>query len=265
MNFCRTRRFKTSRLIAVTLIALVLGTLVSCTRENIYEATWNGHPEKVKALLKENPELISSKNADGDTLLFWATISLNTNVVKLLIDNKADVNARSDNGMTPLIGTVEGGHEEAADLQNAELLLAHGADVGVTNKYGMTPLHYAAESGYEDLAELLLAHGANVNATEEGNWTPLFRAAEEHQTALAKLLLTHGANVNAKDEWGKTPLHYAATTCDKDIVKLLLDNKAEVNACDNKGETPLRCAEIAFPNVDNKDVVELLRQHGGHE
>jgi ankyrin repeat protein len=60
-------------------------------------------------------------------------------------------------------------------------------------------------------------------------------------------------------------LHYAATTYDKGIVELLLDNKAEVNACDNKGETPLHCAEIASANADNKDVVELLRQHGGHE
>lgn len=264
MHFCLTRHSTISRLIAVTVIALFLGGLVSCSREDVYEATWNGHFEKVKALLKEKPELISSKNADGDTLLFWAVISLNTNVVKLLIDNKADVNARNDNGMTPLIGTVEGGHYDKADLQNAELLLAHGADVGATNNDGKTPLHYAAEGGYDELAELLLAHEANVNAREEGSWTPLFRAASYDQKALAKLLLAHGADVNAMDTSGVTPLHLAAFTYDKGLVELLLENKAEVNAKDNKGETPLRWAEHN-KNADNKDVVELLRQHGGHE
>jgi ankyrin repeat protein len=45
------------------------------------------------------------------------------------------------------------------------------------------------------------------------------------------------------------------------MVELLLTNQAEVNTKNNKGETPLHSAAI----MGCKDVVELLRQHGGQE
>jgi ankyrin repeat protein len=47
----------------------------------------------------------------------------------------------------------------------------------------------------------------------------------------------------------------------KDVVELLLANKADINAKDNHGGTPLLMAE----ETGQKDVAELLRQHGGHE
>jgi len=45
------------------------------------------------------------------------------------------------------------------------------------------------------------------------------------------------------------------------MAELLLANKADVNAKDNKGYTPLYYAA----DKGHQDVVELLRQHGGHE
>jgi ankyrin repeat protein len=45
------------------------------------------------------------------------------------------------------------------------------------------------------------------------------------------------------------------------MAELLLANNADVNAKNNKGETPFRVAV----GKDKQDVIELLRQHGGHE
>jgi ankyrin repeat protein len=45
------------------------------------------------------------------------------------------------------------------------------------------------------------------------------------------------------------------------VAELLLANKADVNATNNNGETPLHLAALK----GNKEVAELLRQHGGHE
>jgi ankyrin repeat protein len=45
------------------------------------------------------------------------------------------------------------------------------------------------------------------------------------------------------------------------MVELLLANKADINAKNNKGETPLRVAA----DKGKQNLVELLRQHGGHE
>jgi ankyrin repeat protein len=44
-------------------------------------------------------------------------------------------------------------------------------------------------------------------------------------------------------------------------VELLLANQADVNAKDKGGWTPLHSAAA----YGTKDMVELLRQHGGHE
>ena len=63
---------------------------------------------------------------------------------------------------------------------------------------------------------------------------------------------------------------------DEGMVELLLANKADVNAKAKDGRTPLRMAVWRFERFSNagapaailksrKAVVELLRQHGGHE
>jgi ankyrin repeat protein len=51
----------------------------------------------------------------------------------------------------------------------------------------------------------------------------------------------------------------AAIAEHKDMVELLLANKADVNAKDKSGMTPLSWV------LAQKDMVVLLRQHGGHE
>jgi ankyrin repeat protein len=57
-------------------------------------------------------------------------------------------------------------------------------------------------------------------------------------------------------------MHLAAAEGHKDVVELLLANRADVEAKTIMGMTPLDIA-ILFGNC--KDILELLRQHGGHE
>ena len=66
--------------------------------------------------------------------------------------------------------------------------------------------------------------------------------------------------INAKDATsGETALAHAADDGYKDVVELLLAKGADVNARDNSGYTPMFSAEAN----KHKDVVKLLRQHGG--
>jgi ankyrin repeat protein len=57
------------------------------------------------------------------------------------------------------------------------LLLANKADVDAKSNGGRTPLHEAAFSGYKDVVELLLANKADVNAKNNDGQTPLHGAA----------------------------------------------------------------------------------------
>lgn len=157
------------------------------TRENrnkeIYDAIKNDDLEKVKVLLKDNPNLVSCKDEYSRTPLRWAVWYGHKDVAKLLLENKADVNA--------------------------------------SEKDGTTPLHLAAYKGSVDLAELLLAYKADVNAKEDNGGSPLHEAAYMGNKDVVELLLANKADVNAKDNAGNTPLQVAAASGKKDVAELL--------------------------------------------
>ena len=79
-------------------------------------------------------------------------------------------------------------------LDAARMMLEDGdANVDRRSDWGLTPLHFAAEYGHQAVAELLLAHAAKVNIKDGGGNTPLKRAREAKQTILMRLLKKHGA------------------------------------------------------------------------
>jgi ankyrin repeat protein len=207
---------------AVTLAVLVSCLLVSCGKKNarsdeIYYAAANGELGKVKALLKTNPDLISSKEDKfGYTPLHLATQEGHKDVVAYLLANKADVNAREKDNQTPLHLAVVRDHKDVA-----ELLLTNNADVNAKDKNGWTPLHWAAALDHEDMAALLLANNADVNAKSSDGTTPLHLATQENDKDIVALLLANNADVNAKDDGGTTPLHLAVFLVHEDVADLL--------------------------------------------
>ena len=159
-------------------------------------------------------------------------------IVELLIANGADVNAKDEDGLTPLDLAVRGHgdignkiadllrkhggkespkkprvsiHVAARDgnIKAVKQHLAYGTDVNVRDVVG-TPLHYATYGGRKEVVELLIDSGADVNAKDVGGWTPLHMAAGDHKE-IAELLIAEGADVNAKNDDGETPLDLVGT------------------------------------------------------
>ena len=124
----------------------------------------------------------------------------------------------------------------------------------------ISEIHNAAKGG--DLAtvkEMLKDNPDLVSSRDTNGYPPLHWAAFKDRKDVVALLLANKADINAKDDVGLTALHLAAIAEHKDMVELLLANKADVNAKDNSGMTPLSWV------LEQKDMVALLRQHGGHE
>jgi len=95
-------------------------------------------------------------------------------IIKLLIEEGADVNAANEEGETPLwTASLHG------DKEIVELLIKIGADVNTyDNKYRITPLHMVAELGQIEIVELLLENGAYINPISRKMNTPLDSAKE---------------------------------------------------------------------------------------
>ena len=85
---------------AVMLFALAWSSLAFCGE--IHDAAQSGDLEKVKALLKANPDLVFTKDNTGSTPLLYAASYGHRDVVALLLASKADVNAKANNGQTSL-------------------------------------------------------------------------------------------------------------------------------------------------------------------
>ena len=94
---------------------------------------------------------------DFEPPLMWAAEKGHPEVVKLLVDNGADVNARTKKIGTALTLALDNGH-----LEVAKLLIAKGADVNPSMHllYRKIPLTIARTKGYKEIEELLRAHGA---------------------------------------------------------------------------------------------------------
>src|SRR5207248_569371 len=104
--------------------------------------------------------------------------------------------------------------ERRRHVEMVKLLLENGADVDAKDYYGWTALHIAAESGDEALVRLLLDKGADPNTKRTGfSWaesTALHIAAACGHEAVVDVLLEKGADIEIKNNEEETALHIAA-------------------------------------------------------
>ena len=204
------------------------------------------------SLLKQNAD-VNAKTDDDITPLHGAAMKNAREVSEVLLRYGANVNAKVKNGYMSLhLTTAKDAYEVA------EVLLRHGADVNAKAKNDLTPLHLAAIKDAHEVAEVLLRHGADINAKNKDDLTPLHFAASENTYEVAEVLLRHGADVNAKTNDDITPLYLTATKDAHEVAEVLLRHGADVNAKNKDDVTPLHSMTIK----DAHETAELLLKHG---
>lgn len=96
-------------------------------------------------------------NKTGWTPLHYAATNGHLDIVKLLLDHSAYVDAESPNKTTPLMMAARGGHIEVV-----KLLLDEGADLRLKNQQNMTAIDFAERYQHPEIAEGLRARWAKV-------------------------------------------------------------------------------------------------------
>lgn len=181
----------------------------------------------------------------------------NLEVLNLLLEKGADVNACNKWRETPLLIAANNGHVEAV-----KALLKSGADPSLCSEAGWSALTFAAHKGYSDIVQLLLAAQAPVNCrVTEDLSTPLHKACAGskpgHLSAVTQLL-DGNADVHALNKWRETPLLTAANHGQDKAVGELLRYGADPCKCTDTGWSPLSIA--AYKGHD--EVVRLLLEEG---
>ena len=133
--------------------------------------SFKGHTETIKSLIAQGKD-INARNIRGQTPLHLAAAKGNSDVVQLLLENGAEVDAvATDSGCTSLHYAASLGHVELC-----ELLVRYGADPDAQTARLETPLHLAVASGHSDVVALLLKYHARLDIRDTNGMTPLQQA-----------------------------------------------------------------------------------------
>lgn len=214
-------------------------------------------------------------------------------MMKLLLENKAKVNAISDTGTTPLyIAALSG------DLVAVKMLLSYGATLNedlvnrsniklkrrvimndLSNSFELCE-EYDNEVGFRifriwgaairkemieitqkkrlKVAKYLIRRGINVNSVNEDNVTPLYESLENNNAEMAMFLIENGADTNIANVFGSLPIHVSIKGCHDEITRILIET-VDVNT-ESSGSSLLTWAVMA----NNITSVKMLLRKGAN-
>ena len=209
-------------------------------------------PEVLRGLrhpFRYEPDIGRSIDSATTSLYYSARLRL-YKIVKLLLDDGADVNTEGGHNGNALQAASLGGHREIA-----KLLLDRGADINAQGGTYGTAIHAASSEGHNEIVTLLLDKGIDPNAQSDGLHAYALQAASfgGHKET-AKLLLDRGANANAQSGLSYNVLQAASSRGHKETVTLLLDRGAEVNTQCGHRVNALRAAQ----SRGHKETAKLL-------
>ena len=177
-------------------------------------------------------------------------------MIELLLAKSADVDALNRRWETPLHVALT----RAATLPIVAILINAKANMEARDSHGMTALNIAIISDLPEVALLLLEHGANVEGSGSLVETPLNFAVRNQQERVVKFLLENGASLARRHLQRKTALHLAVRAANVDIMVMLLKAGADIHAVDHWGYTALHQA-VEMGQESQEPIVRQLLSH----
>merc|ERR1711963_215881 len=160
---------------------------IACKKGNVEIVEYLISVCKANVEVRGQYEVQDDRTVHTVTPLWCAAVAGKLKVVEVLVKYGADVNSVSDTGSTPVRSACFMTH-----LDIVKLLVENNADIQRPNYNGGTCLINSVQS--VELCEFLLRHGAHANAQDVQNKTALHYAIQEHRFETTKLLLSYGAN-----------------------------------------------------------------------
>gem|GEM_PF-2149472 len=215
--------------------------------------------ESTRMLVEAGAEVNARTEAGDTALIVAAQRAGGARVVEYLLDKGANLKTATNDGATALHRAAECG-----DVDVLKLLVDKGADVDAQRKNpfgGQSPLASAVVFGHGAAVRYLLSKGAKANIGDAG----FSRAVFQGNVEIVKALLEAGVEVKNRGNQafpgfgGFEPILALACfsyNADPQIVRMLLDRGADPTAKSQQGQTPLELAR----ERGYEDVARLLVQ-----
>lgn len=127
----------------------------------LHQAAWKGHIDVVQYLVLQKGARLDSTDNWKQTPLVISVRDYKHDVMRFLIDQGADVSAKTKRGKTALLRAIEYGNKIAIDC-----LLEKGADINVKDNEGKNALIYAVESTRPELVKFFIGKGLDIYDTD---------------------------------------------------------------------------------------------------
>ena len=207
----------------------------------IFENARAGLTGKVECLLRLGKASAKDITVFGTTLLHSASNSGNMELVCLLIQEGADVNAQDEDGESPL-------HSAMAKSDNynvARTLIENGADLSCKALDGRTPFHNIFNNTIshvlrrDDWLENMLPDSEAMSITHYLAWS-----SKSTLEIFQRGHLYDDADLLSSDRFGRTCLHFAASRGNLGVLSYLVRQVSleDVEKRDNQGRTPFHYA-----------------------
>ena len=158
----------------------------------------NRDDKKIREAIKDGAR-VNIRNRDGSTLLEYAVAGGDKDLVELIIDHGADLSATT-RGFTPLMSAAW--HGRVAMMR---IMVKNGADLNARDDYGRTALMLAVSQNKAAAVKFLLSKGADKNLRESDGYTALDIGIKEKRYAIVQLLRAAGAK--RQENAGTTAYH----------------------------------------------------------
>ena len=231
----------------------------------MWAATKNSNPDVIKVLLESGAE-VNARNGKvfGKTaLMYAAAFNTNPKIMKMLLAGGADINARGDDGMTALMCAA--GWNSNPEV--VKVLLAGGADVRAVNKDGHDALWWTQRNikgGKEEIIQILKKYALSAEPAKASMQNAVsdyvfIGLCENGTVEEVRKALNSGANVHA-NLWDRTALTWAAMhNPNPEVIKVLLAGGADIHFKNKDGVTVLMYAVL---HNSNPEVVKVLLEGG---
>ena len=157
------------------------------TCRDIHEASKKGDKVEVERFIRAGVD-VNKKDKKGELALRLAAQGGHTDIVKLLLDNGANIDEKGPGGTAVQKAAAEG------HIDTVKLFLNQGANIHEKNDQGLTPIYWASRCNHTEIVKLLLKHGANIDEKAIDGLTPISGAAWEGHTDTVRFLLSAGAD-----------------------------------------------------------------------
>ncbi|RHX93328.1 hypothetical protein DLM76_14690 [Leptospira yasudae] len=193
--------------------------------------------KKIEKYLKEGADVGCTTGEFGgrsdwdNTALHIAVKKEKLEIIHLLLEHGADINAKNREGYTPIY-KIPWKRKEGLVL--FQFLQVRGADLHTKTNSKISLVHYSALQDHVPILKLLLENGLDPNQQTDQGETPLHWTINDHCFQSAQFLLNCGVAINTQNQDGRTVLHEAALREYDKLIKLFLEFGADPKLKDNK-------------------------------